>query len=164
MPIAPPEPPLPACSASFDMLWAAWNFMKAFRSPTAPIELRASMAFCTSSGGVIALTKKSTSSRPYLSNSSLTFARQPAAISSYFAGRSSRLKPSVPKRSVRRATIISRRNAVTSSVVYLPWVPTSVFNSTALSEMRKENLPKLRRRTMPNSVSRKTMGWRVPHF
>ena len=65
--------------------------MKAFKSPIAPIALRWSIAFCTSSGGVIALMKKSTSSMPYLPNSSATFARVPAAISSYLLGRSSRL-------------------------------------------------------------------------
>ena len=45
-------------------------------SPIAPIELRASIAFCTSSGGVIALMKNSTSSRPYLPNSWPILARR----------------------------------------------------------------------------------------
>ena len=56
--------------------------MKAFKSPTAPIELRASMACCTSSGGVMALMKKSTSSRPYLLKSAATLARAADAICS----------------------------------------------------------------------------------
>ena len=165
MPMAPPAmPPPPPCSASLVMLLAAWNFMKAFRSPTAPIALRASMAFCTSSGGVMALMKKSTSSRPYLANSSATFARVPAATSSYFAGRSSRPIFSVPSRSASRATIRSRRYELTASVVYLPCVPTSVLISSGESATRNEYLPKLRSRTMPNSASRKAIGCKVPHF
>ena len=162
-PIPPPAPP-PPCSASLAMLLAAWNFMKAFRSPTAPIALRASIAFCTSSGGVMALMKKSTNSRPYLENSSDTFARVPEATSSYFAGRSSRLIPSVPSRSASRATIKSFMYELTASVVYLPWVPTNVFINSGESTTRNEYLPKLRSRTMPNSASRKAIGCKVPHF
>ncbi len=69
--------------------------------------LRASIAFCTSSGGVMALMKKSTSSSPYLANSSATLARVPAAISSNFDGKSSIDTADVPSRSVIAETIRS---------------------------------------------------------
>ena len=55
----------------------------------------------------------------------------------------------MPSRSVSRATIRSRRYDEMSSVVYLPWVPTSVLISRAESTTRNEYLPKLRKRTMP---------------
>ncbi len=74
------------------------------------------------------------------------------------------LAPIVPSKSVIRATIRSFRYEVTSSVVYLPCVPTSSFSSTTESAMRNEYLPKLRNRTRPNSASWNTIGWRVPHF
>ena len=101
--------------------------MYAFRSPIAPIELRASIAFCTSSGGVIALMKKSTSSRPYL--------RELLAIFGASRRRSRRTSPAdragsicdVASKSVSRETIRSLRNDVISSVVYLPCVPTRVI-------------------------------------
>ena len=110
------------------------------------------------------LIKKSTSSRPYLPNSSLTLTRVAAAISSNLAGRSSIAMLSVPSRSVMRETIKSLRKEATSSVVYLPCVPTKVFTSRLASVTRNEYLPKLRRRTMPKSLSRTVIGWRVPHF
>lgn len=70
----------------------------------------------------------------------------------------------VPSRSVNRDTIRSRRYDEISSVVYLPCVPTSVLSSSAESTTRSEYLPKLRSRTIPKSLSRTVIGWRVPHF
>ena len=136
IPMAPGPVPASPPSAILAILLAAWYIVKACKSPTAPMLLRASMARCTSSGGVMALMKKSTSSRPYLPNSSLTLIRVPAAISSNLLGKSSMPILDVPNRSVIRATIRSFKNDVTSSVENLPWVPTSSLINSGESTIR----------------------------
>ena len=71
-----------ASLARSPMACAALNWKYLSMPPTASMPERSSMRFCTSSGGVMAFTTKSTICRPYCAKSSLMRALRPAPSSS----------------------------------------------------------------------------------
>ena len=75
-------PASPGLFAAASIPRAALKAMYLCMSPIAPMPARSSIIFCTSSGGVMAPIRKSTSSRPYLPKSSATRPLSPPASSS----------------------------------------------------------------------------------